>query len=105
VFRYPFRHEQHGAGRAPTLGAGPRPQVKETKTSTAVLKTLAATAIIPEADGADGCLQVEDMTSFHGGTDFALEISHGATCGKVEVCCARAVSIQSGKLAFGVVMS
>ena len=76
------------AQAAPTLGAGPRPQVKETKTPAAVLKTLAATAIIPEADGADavnGCLQLEDMTSFDGGTGVALELSHGATCNRVEV--------------------
>jgi hypothetical protein len=58
--------------------------VKETKTSTAVLKTLVATIIIPEADGADGCLQLEDMTSFDGGTRVALEVSHDATCNRVE---------------------
>lgn len=61
------------AQAAATLRAGPRPQVKETKTSPAVLKTLVATAVIPEADGADGCLQLEDTTSFDGGTGVALE--------------------------------
>jgi hypothetical protein len=34
------------AQAAPTLGAGPRPQLQETKTPAAVLKTLAASAII-----------------------------------------------------------
>ena len=63
------------AQAAPTLGAGPRPQSQETKTSAAVLKTLAASASIPEADGADGCLRLEDMTSFDGGTGVALEVA------------------------------
>lgn len=63
------------AQAAPTLGAGPRPQSQETKTSAAVLKTLAASASIPEADGADGCLRLEDMTSFDGGTGVALELA------------------------------
>lgn len=35
--------------------------------------------------GADGCLRLEDMTSFDGGIGVALELSHNATCVKVEV--------------------
>jgi hypothetical protein len=42
------------AQAAPTLGAGPRPQSQETKTPAAVLKTLAASGMIPEAEGAGG---------------------------------------------------
>lgn len=64
------------AQAAPTLGAGPWPQVKETKTTGAVLKTLAASGMIPEADGADDCLQLEDMTSFDSSvTDVALVVA------------------------------
>ena len=63
------------AQAAPTLGAGPRPQLNETKTTATVLKTLAASGMIPEADGADDCLQLEDMTSFDGVTGVALVVA------------------------------
>jgi hypothetical protein len=92
------------AQAAATLGAGPRPQSNGTKTSAEVLKTLAASTIIPEADGADGHLQRESMTSFDGVTGVALEVATVPPVLEWRSAVREPCLYKVGKLAFDVVM-